>query len=107
MVVNKRYDELYSKLEYISKINGKQDAFRELGEKSVMESLLNKPSDDDNKLVKDQNETIFGYIFKSNNKHVLIRVLLLSYIWFSLSLVYFGISLGNITFKMNKIAFQL
>lgn len=91
LIVSKRHNELYQRLKYMAKINGTKSSFDKINEKDVIDSLLNKNvsnrQDDPRK-----NESIFEYIFKS--KHLVMRVALLSYIWLSLQLVYFGISLG-------------
>ena len=103
LIVHKRYNELYRDLRRIAMINGREARFDEMNERDVIDSLLDNFNNNKNNSVIDHENcedtqmrelSIIGYLVKSR-RHLFARVILLSYIWFTISLVYFGISLGE------------
>lgn len=102
LIVHKRYDELYVRLKYIARVNGSDRYFDTMNENEVIDNLLKnlngKNDEDSNGGETVKNKSILSYIVKSK-RHLFIRVVYLSYIWFSLQLVYFGIGLGRFLIK--------
>lgn len=97
LIVHKRFDELYARLKYIARVNGKEASFESMNENEVIDRLCNWQTTHQTDTFVDQshtNEGIFTYVIKSRRR-LWSKVVFLSYTWLSLNLVYFGISLGN------------
>jgi MFS family permease len=109
LLKSKKYNETYELLKKIAKLNGKLNEIEENlqagGELMINEDLneeycinelkkLNSSKAElDIQAVKKKPDGAFGYVFKSRKN--IFTVLALIYIWISICLVFFGISLGN------------
>jgi OCT family organic cation transporter-like MFS transporter 1 len=71
------------------KARASQNEVRGLGEEKLVVVIERNDEDEDEKRAMN----VFQYIFKS--KEIFIRTALISFVWFSLPLVYLGISLGK------------
>lgn len=90
LVQKKRLKEAKELIHKIAKFNGKFDV--DTIENEVV-GLISQDSIS-NGLNNTHEDKVFSTIFKS--KSIITRALLLSYVWFAISLVYYGVSLGNL-----------
>ena len=96
LVTKKRYSEAHAIVSKIAKFNGKtftmtvDEMIKEISDES---KLLPTTKIDNDTQESETKQSVMSYLF--NYKENLIKTILLAYVWIALSMVYYGIGLGN------------
>lgn len=97
LIQHKKYTKLEIELKRIAKMN-KREHYIDSGIVANIFDPILQENKDENEYVSNENSntntSILSYIFKSKDQ--LVKTLFLGFIWFSLSMTYYGVSLGKI-----------
>lgn len=96
LIVNGKYNEALKILKDIAKFNGRK--FEKLNVEELISSIVENTNSNENTDEKNDryngNESAWYYI--THPLKNLVKLALVGYIWIAISMVYFGVSLGNV-----------
>jgi hypothetical protein len=79
-------------LKKIAKVNGNGNSVVDISTTTEMDSKENDQQEPEEKANDKEKRSLLKFIF--NSKVQMVRALLLSFVWFALTLIYYGVSLG-------------